>query len=135
MILSNKAKAIKTSPTLAVFGKAKKMIAEGIDVINFGVGEPDFNTPDYIKEAAKKAIDENFTRYTVGAGIPELREAIINKLKVDNNLEYGLEKYIVTPGAKSAIATILTATCNPGRSSNYSHTLIGVTYPSPGGFS
>ena len=114
LILSNKAKAIKTSPTLAVFGKAKKMMAEGIDVINFGVGEPDFNTPKYIKEAAKKAIDENFTRYTVGAGIPELRKAIINKLKVDNNLEYDMENIIVTPGAKSAIATILTAVCNPG---------------------
>jgi len=114
MILSNKAKAIKTSPTLAVFSVAKKMIADGIDVINFGVGEPDFNTPDYIKDAAKKAIDENFTRYTVGAGIPELREAIIKKMKVDNNLDYGQENIIVTPGAKSAIATILTAICNPG---------------------
>ena len=114
MILSNKAKAIKTSPTLAVFAKAKKMMAEGIDVINFGVGEPDFNTPEYIKEAAKKAIDENFTKYTVSAGIPELREAIINKMKTDNNLDYKQENIIVSPGAKFSIVTILTALCNPG---------------------
>lgn len=114
LILSNKAKAIKTSPTLAVFGKAKQMMSEGIDVINFGVGEPDFNTPEYIKAAAKEAIDENFTRYTVGAGIPELRAAIVNKLKTDNNLNYSLDNIIVTPGAKSAIVTVLQALCNPG---------------------
>ena len=114
IILSNKAKAIKTSPTLAVFGKAKKMMAEGIDVINFGVGEPDFDTPEYIKDAAKKAIDENFTKYTVTAGIPDLKNAIINKMKKDNNLDYNSENIIVTPGAKSSIVTVLTALCNPG---------------------
>ncbi|MBN2281563.1 MAG: pyridoxal phosphate-dependent aminotransferase [Candidatus Marinimicrobia bacterium] len=114
IVISEKAKAIKTSPTLAVFSVAKKMMADGIDVINFGVGEPDFNTPEYIKEAAKKAIDENFTRYTVGAGIPELRKAIIKKLKTDNNLDYGMDEIIVTPGAKAAIETLLTTICNPG---------------------
>ncbi len=114
LILSNKAKAIKTSPTLAVFSKAKKMMATGIDVINFGVGEPDFNTPAYIKAAAKRAIDDNFTKYTVSAGIPELKAAIIDKMKTDNQLTYNPENIIVTPGAKSAIATVLTALCNPG---------------------
>ena len=114
LILSNKAKAIKTSPTLAVFSKARKMIDNGIDTINFSVGEPDFNTPDYVKKAAYDAIKNNFTRYTVAAGIPELKEAIIKKMKNDNNLDYCYENIIVTPGAKAAIATILTAICNPG---------------------
>ncbi|MFP4549081.1 MAG: pyridoxal phosphate-dependent aminotransferase [Fidelibacterota bacterium] len=114
LILSNKAKAIKTSPTLAVFGKAKQMMAAGLDIINFGVGEPDFNTPDHIKTAAKQAIDDNFTKYTVSAGIPELKNAIMEKMKIDNHLDYKPENIIVTPGAKAAIVTVLTAICNPG---------------------
>ncbi len=111
--LSNKARAIKSSPTLVVFSKAKKMIAEGIDVINFGVGEPDFNTPEYIKKAAIKAINENFTKYTVSPGIPELRQAIVKKFKDDNNLDYSINNIMVNPGAKSTIATVLMAICDP----------------------
>ncbi len=110
--LSHRARAIKPSPTLTVSALAKKMKAEGHDVINFGVGEPDFNTPDYIKNAAKKAIDENFTRYTVAAGIPELRDAIVEKFKNDNDLEYTADQIFVSPGAKASIIHILMAICD-----------------------
>lgn len=111
--ISHRAKAINPSPTLTVSSLAKKMQADGIDVINFGVGEPDFNTPDYIKESAKKAIDDNFTRYTASAGILELREAISTKFKKDNNLNYNPEDILVSPGAKAAIVFILMAVCDP----------------------
>ena len=74
--LSNRCRLIKPSPTLSLSARAKEMKDAGIDVINFGVGEPDFNTPDYIKNSAHKAIDANFTRYTANAGIMELRQAI-----------------------------------------------------------
>jgi len=89
------------------------MKAEGHDVINFGVGEPDFNTPEYIKNAAKKALDDNFTRYTVSAGILELREAIVEKFKNDNGLEYTADQILVSPGAKASITHILLAICDP----------------------
>ncbi|RLD55378.1 MAG: aspartate aminotransferase [Bacteroidetes bacterium] len=111
--ISHRAKAIKPSPTLLVSTLAKKMQANGIDVINFGVGEPDFNTPDYIKEAAKKAIDNNFTRYTAAAGILELRETISAKLKKDNQLDYSPEDIFVSPGAKASIINILMTVCDP----------------------
>ncbi|MCK4359865.1 MAG: pyridoxal phosphate-dependent aminotransferase [Candidatus Cloacimonetes bacterium] len=111
--ISHRAKAIKPSPTLTVSSLAKKMQADGIDVINFGVGEPDFNTPDYIKEAAKKAIDNNFTKYTASAGILELREAISLKFKRDNNLNYRPEDILVSPGAKASVINILMAVCDP----------------------
>lgn len=111
--ISHRAKAIKPSPTLTVSSLAKKMQTDGIDVINFGVGEPDFNTPEYIKEAAKKAIDNNFTRYTASAGIIELREAISLKFKKDNNLNYRPEDILVSPGAKASIINILMAVCDP----------------------
>ncbi|MFO7896731.1 MAG: pyridoxal phosphate-dependent aminotransferase, partial [Candidatus Cloacimonadales bacterium] len=111
--LSHRAKAIKPSPTLTVSALAKKMKADGIDVINFGVGEPDFNTPDLIKEEAKKALDEDFTRYTASAGILELRQAISQKLKRDNNLDCNPNDILVSPGAKASIAFILLAICDP----------------------
>ncbi len=110
--LSHRAKAIKSSPTLTVSTLAKKMKSEGIDVINFGVGEPDFNTPDYIKEAGKKAIDDNFTRYTDSSGIIELRKAIAAKFKKDNNLDYNPEEILVSPGAKASLINILLAVCD-----------------------
>jgi len=111
--LSHRARAIKPSPTLTVSALAKQMKAEGKDVINFGVGEPDFNTPDYIKEAAKQALDDNFTRYTAAAGIPELRNAIVEKLRVDNGLDYSADQILVSPGAKASIIHILLAICDP----------------------
>lgn len=112
--LSNKARAIKPSPTLAVMSKAKAYIAKGIDVINFGVGEPDFNTPEYIKEAGVKAIQDNFTRYTPTPGILPLREAIAKKFKEENNLEYEPSQILVSPGAKASIVFILMAICDAG---------------------
>jgi aspartate aminotransferase len=112
-LLSHRARAIKPSPTLTVSALAKQMKAEGHDVINFGVGEPDFNTPEYIKNAAKKALDDNFTRYTVSAGILELREAIVEKFKKDNALEYTADQILVSPGAKASIIHILLAICDP----------------------
>ncbi|OQY40015.1 MAG: hypothetical protein B6226_00635 [Candidatus Cloacimonetes bacterium 4572_65] len=112
--LSNKARGIKPSPTLAVMSKAKEYIAKGIDVINFGVGEPDFNTPEYVKNAGIKAIEDNFTRYTPTPGILPLREAVCVKLKRDNNLEYKPSQVLVSPGAKASIVNVLTAICDAG---------------------
>jgi len=112
--ISNKARSIKPSATMAMDTKAKEMIARGVNVINFGVGEPDFNTPDYIKQAAIQAIYDNFTRYTAAAGIPELRKAVATKLESDNHLKYQPEEILVAPGGKIVISTILTAICNPG---------------------
>ncbi len=111
--ISHRAKAIKASPTLKVSKLAKEMKAKGIDVINFGVGEPDFDTPDYIKEAAHKAIDENFTRYTATPGILELREAISAKLKRDNNINCNPNDILVSPGAKASIINVLMTICDP----------------------
>jgi len=113
IVLSHRAKALKPSPTMTISALATKMKAEGIDVINFGVGEPDFNTPEYIRLAAKTAIDENFTRYTPALGIPELRKAIANKLLGENQLSYKPNEIIVSPGAKAAIINVLMAVCDP----------------------
>ena len=111
--ISHRAKAIKPSPTLTVSNLAKEMKAKGIDVINFGVGEPDFDTPDYIKDEAHKALDENFTRYTASSGIIELREAIAAKLKRDNNLDCDPNDILVSPGAKASIFFVLMTICDP----------------------
>jgi len=111
--ISHRAKAIKPSPTLTVSSLAKQMKAEGIDVINFGVGEPDFDTPDFIKQEAHKAIDENFTRYTATPGILELREAIAAKLKRDNDLDCDVNDILVSPGAKASIVFLLMTICDP----------------------
>jgi len=99
---------------MSVSAMAKKMSAEGFSIINFGVGEPDFDTPEYIKQAARQAIDDNFTRYTISAGILELRQAIAAKLKRDNEIDYSPEEIMVSPGGKAAIISVLTAICNPG---------------------
>ncbi len=112
--ISKRAQALKPSPTMAVSALAKKMAAEGLSIINFGVGEPDFDTPEYIKQAARLAIDENFTRYTVSAGILELRQAIAAKLKRDNGLDYQPADILVTPGGKPAIVDVLMTICDPG---------------------
>jgi len=111
--ISSKINSIPSSPTLTINNKAKEMIANGINVINFGVGEPDFNTPLYIKDAAKKAIDDNFTRYTANAGIIELRKAICDKFKNENNLNYHPDDILVSPGAKASIVFTLMAICEP----------------------
>jgi len=110
--LSNRTKLIKPSPTLTLSAKAKEMKDAGIDVINFGVGEPDFPTPEYIKKAAHTALDDNFTRYTANAGIIQLRKAICAKLSRDNGLIYEPKQILVSPGAKASILNILIAVCD-----------------------
>ncbi len=123
MILSKKAMEISPSLTLAITAKAKKMKAEGIDVIGFGAGEPDFNTPKNIQDAAIKAIQQGLTRYTAASGIVELKEAIIKKLKEDNNLTYKTSQIIISTGAKQCLANIFQAILNPG-----DEVIVGVPY-------
>jgi len=110
--LSKRVSSIGPSPTLGITAKAKKMRAEGIDIIGFGAGEPDFDTPVNIKEAAKKAIDAGFTKYTPPSGIPELKVAICEKLKRDNDLDYEPEEILVSCGAKHAIFNAVLALCD-----------------------
>ncbi len=114
MILSNRAQKIKPSPTLAIDAKAKAMKAQGIDVVNFGVGEPDFDTPENIKEAAIKAIKEGFTKYTPVGGIDALKDAVIDKFKKDNGLDYTREEIIISCGAKHSLYNINQAILSPG---------------------
>ncbi|HHW70445.1 MAG TPA: pyridoxal phosphate-dependent aminotransferase [Clostridiales bacterium] len=113
MELSKKALEIKSSVTLEIDAKAKKMKAEGCDVVGFGAGEPDFNTPDIIVEAAKKALDNHYTRYTPVMGILELRQAICQKLQRDNGLTYNPNQILVSNGAKHSIYNALQAILNP----------------------
>jgi len=123
MILSKKAKQISPSLTLDITAKAKKMKADGIDVIGFGAGEPDFNTPKNIQDAAIKAIQEGKTKYTASSGIIELKEAIIKKFKNENNLNYIPSQIVVSTGAKQCLANVFQAILNPG-----DEVLIGVPY-------
>ncbi len=113
-MLSNRAGKIKPSPTLAIDAKAKAMKAEGIDIVNFGVGEPDFDTPENIKEAAIKAIRDGFTKYTPVGGIDPLKDAIIKKFKKDNNLDYKRDEIIASCGAKHSLYNIAQALFSPG---------------------
>ncbi len=112
MELSERIMGIKPSATLSITSKAKAMKSEGIDVISFGAGEPDFDTPDYIKEAAKMAIDQGKTKYTISIGTLKLREAICKKLADFNNLEYKPEDIVVSNGAKHSLYNIFQAICN-----------------------
>ena len=114
MELSERIMGIKPSATLSITSKAKAMKSEGIDVISFGAGEPDFDTPVYIKEAAKTAIDQGKTKYTISIGTLRLREAICNKLADFNNLEYKPEDIVVSNGAKHSLYNIFQAICNKG---------------------
>lgn len=123
MILSKKAMQISPSLTLAITAKAKKMKSEGIDVIGFGAGEPDFNTPKNIQQAAIKAIEQGLTRYTAASGIIELKEAIVDKFKRDNNLTYKTSQIIISTGAKQCLANVFQAILNPG-----DEVIVGVPY-------
>lgn len=123
MMLSKKAMKISPSLTLAITAKAKRMKAEGIDVIGFGAGEPDFNTPKNIQQAAIKAIEAGQTRYTAASGIIELKESVVNKFKKDNNLTYKTSQIIISTGAKQCLANIFQAILNPG-----DEVLIGAPY-------
>ena len=113
-MLADRIQRIGLSPTLKISAKAKAMKAEGIDVIDLSVGEPDFPTPDNIKQAGKKAIDDNFTKYTANDGIISLRKAIAKKLKEDNGLEYETDEIIVSPGAKNCLFNLCIALFNKG---------------------
>lgn len=112
--LSYVAQAVQASTTLAIDAMFKQMKADGIDVIGFGAGEPDFNTPDNIKCAAVKAIEENKTRYTPAAGIMELRKAVCDRLRADCGLEYEPTQIVVASGAKHSVFVALQALVNPG---------------------
>jgi aspartate aminotransferase len=111
---SDRSKRIKPSPTLAMDAKAKAMKATGVDIVNFGVGEPDFDTPENIKNAAIKALKEGFTKYTPVGGIDSLKDAIIEKFSRDNDLNYTREEIIVSCGAKHSLYNIAQALLNPG---------------------
>ncbi len=112
--LSSRVELLKPSPTLAITSKANAMKAQGIDVIAFGAGEPDFNTPQEICDAAKAAIDSGFTKYTPSAGIVELKQAIVGKLARENNLTYSPEQIIVSCGAKHSVYNAIQVLVNPG---------------------
>ncbi|AYF54825.1 pyridoxal phosphate-dependent aminotransferase [Clostridium botulinum] len=114
MILSKKAKDISPSLTLSITAKAKEISKQGKNIISFGVGEPDFDTPINIQKAAIKAIENGFTRYTPASGIPELKKAIVEKFKKDNNLMYDIDNIIISTGAKQCLANIFSAILNPG---------------------
>lgn len=113
MILSHRISALSESVTLGISAKAKQMKADGIDIIDFSVGEPDFDTPDIVKQAAIDAINKGYTKYTPTSGIPGLKKAIIEKLKKDNGLTYLPAEIIVSAGAKHAIFNAIQAICNP----------------------
>ena len=112
--LSDLVSSIEESKTLAITSLVKKLKAEGKNVLSFSAGEPDFPTPGFIKEAAIKAINNNFTSYTPNEGYPDLIKTIIKKFKEDNNLEFNLENILVSSGAKHSLFNILQAICNPG---------------------
>lgn len=112
--LSQTAQAVRASTTLAIDALFKQMKADGIDVIGFGAGEPDFNTPDNIKEAGIAAIRDNFTRYTPASGIMELRQAICARLKADCDLDYKPAQIVAASGAKHALYIALQTLVNPG---------------------
>jgi aspartate aminotransferase len=112
--ISRRAAALSPSLTLAIDSKAKQMKAEGLDVVGFGAGEPDFDTPQHIKAAAAKALADGFTKYTPAAGIPELRQAIADKHKRENGLAYKASQVIVSCGGKHSCYNVILATCEEG---------------------
>ena len=112
--LSKKAQAVKPSSTLAITAKAKELMSKGIDVVGFGAGEPDFNTPDNICEAAIKAIHEGFTKYTPADGTIELKKAVCDKFANFNHIQYETSQIVVSNGGKHSLTNIFEAICNPG---------------------
>jgi len=112
--LSERLNRLAPSATLAMSQKSNEMKAQGIDVINMSVGEPDFNTPEHIKEAGKKAIDDNFSKYSPVPGYADLREAISEKLKCENGLHYSTAEIIVGTGGKQGVCNSILALVNPG---------------------
>ena len=113
-MLSNKAKGISPSPTLAIDAKFKEMKANGEDVVGFGCGEPDFDTPQHIKDAAIAAINAGFTKYTPAAGTLDLRKAVAKKFKDENGLDYAPTDIVISNGAKHSLVNAFMAILNPG---------------------
>jgi len=112
--LSDRVKSLAISQTLAMAQKSRELKAKGIDIISLSLGEPDFNTPDYIKDAAKKAIDENYSKYPPVPGYTDLREAISKKFKVENGINYSSDQVIVSAGAKHSLINVILSIVNPG---------------------
>ncbi|MCX6325780.1 MAG: pyridoxal phosphate-dependent aminotransferase [Bacteroidia bacterium] len=112
--LSDRIKSLSVSQTLAMAQKSRELKAKGIDIISLSLGEPDFNTPDYIKEAAKKAIDDNYSRYSPVPGYNDLREAISKKFKEENGINYSPDQIIVSAGGKHSLINVILSIINPG---------------------
>src|SRR5690554_2560272 len=113
LILSDRINNLSESATLKMTKLGRELAAKGINVISLSVGEPDFNTPEHIKDAAKKALDENYTRYSPVSGYPELKKAIANKLKRENGLDYDISQIVVSTGAKQSLSNALLTLVNP----------------------
>jgi len=112
--LSDRVKSLAVSQTLAMAQKSRELKAKGLDIISLSLGEPDFNTPDYIKEAAKKAIDDNYSKYPPVPGYDDLRKAISKKFKDENGLDYSAEQIIVSAGGKHSLINVILSIVNPG---------------------
>ncbi|MFQ6091795.1 MAG: aminotransferase class I/II-fold pyridoxal phosphate-dependent enzyme [bacterium] len=125
-MLADRIRQIGFSPTLKITARAQAMRAEGIDVVDLSLGEPDFPTPENVKEAAKRAIDENFTKYTANDGMPELKQAIIQKLWTDNGLEYEPSEIIVSSGAKNCLLNLAVSLLNKGEEAIIPAPLLGL---------
>lgn len=112
--VSDRVKNLSESQTLAMAAKSRELKAQGIDIISLSLGEPDFDTPDFIKDAAKQAIDDNFTHYPPVTGYDDVREAIAEKFKRDNNLDYSINNIMVSTGAKQSLMNVVLSLVNPG---------------------
>ena len=108
-MLAKRVSHIKPAPTLALTAKVSQLKAQGVDIVGFGAGEPDFDTPDFIKEACIRALKEGKTKYAPSAGIPQLREALAEKLLKENGIEYKPSEIVITAGAKMALFLIMLA--------------------------
>ena len=113
-LISDRASNLQESATLKMAALANDLKEQGKDIIGLTLGEPDFDTPDFVKEAAKKAIDDNYSHYTPVPGLKELRSAIVNKLKRDNGLDYSVDEIVVSTGAKQSLMNIVLSVVNPG---------------------
>jgi len=112
--LSERINNLSESATLKMTKLGRELTAKGINIISLSIGEPDFNTPEHVKDAAKKALDENYTRYSPVPGYPELRKAICDKLKSENNLDYDISQIVVSTGAKQSLSNVILTLINPG---------------------
>jgi aspartate aminotransferase len=112
--LSQRINSLSESATLKMTKLGRELAAKGVNIISLSIGEPDFNTPEHVKDAAKKALDENYTHYSPVPGYPELRKAIANKLKTENNLDYDISQIVVSTGAKQSLSNVILTLINPG---------------------